>query len=180
VLHSTKYHLIFVLTNQKSQMKSKFTLPKFFFLPVILITAISLSKAQSKQDSLITVDLYKEITHMDSVVFNAFNTRDIDLFKTLFTEDLEFFHDKGGLTNYDHTIDFLVTTAKSDNQLKRELVKGSLEVYPIPGYGAMEIGAHTFCHLENGKQDCGTFKFVQIWQKKNGDWKISRVVSYGH
>ena len=72
------------------------------------------------------------------------------------------------------------TTAKQNNQLKRELVKGSLEVYPIPGYGAMEIGAHTFCHIENGKQECGTFKFVHIWQKNKEGWQITRVVSYGH
>ena len=180
VLHSTKYHPIFVLTNQKNYMKSKFFLLRFIFLPVILIAAINLANAQSKEDSMAYRDLYKEISHMDSILFNAFNARDIDQFKSLFTEDLEFYHDKGGLTNYEHTIDFLKTTAKINNQLRRELVKGSLEVYPIPGSGAMEIGAHTFCHLENGKQDCGTFKFVHVWQKKNGEWKITRVVSYGH
>jgi hypothetical protein len=117
---------------------------------------------------------------MDSVVFNAFNTRDVEKLKTLFTRDLEFYHDKGGLTDYDYTMNFMKSVAVPGNDLRRELVKGSLEVYPIPGYGAMEIGAHTFCHTENGKQDCGTFKFVHIWQKKDGEWKIARVVSYGH
>jgi hypothetical protein len=160
-------------------MKSNYFLLKFF-LAIILIAAINLANAQSKQDSIINAGLYKEISQMDSVLFNAFNTRDVEKFKTLFTEDLEFYHDNGGLTNYEHTINFLKTTIETNNQLKRELVKGSLEVYPIPGYGAMEIGNHTFCHIENGKQDCGTFKFVHIWQKKDGKWKISRVVSYGH
>jgi len=161
-------------------MKSKLFLLKRIFLFIILISEIKLANAQSKPDSIINADLYKEIIHMDSILFNAFNTRDIDQFKTLFTEDLEFYHDKGGKTNYEHTISFLKTTAEINSPLRRELVKGSLEVYPIPGYGAMEIGAHTFCHIENGKQDCGTFKFVHIWQKKNGEWKITRVVSYGH
>jgi len=160
-------------------MKSNYFLLKFF-LAIILIAAINLANAQSKQDSIVNAGLYKEISQMDSAVFNAFNTRDVEKFKTLFTEDLEFYHDKGGLTNYEHTINFLETTIETNNQLKRELVKGSLEVYPIPGYGAMEIGNHTFCHIENGKQECGTFKFVHIWQKKDGNWKISRVVSYGH
>jgi uncharacterized protein DUF4440 len=178
-LYSTKYHLIFVLTNQKSHMKLRFIFFKFLLLPAILVAMINISNAQFYQDST-DAGLYKEIADMDSVLFNAFNTRDIDLFKTLFTSDLEFYHDQGGLTNYEHTIDFLKTTSKNNTGLKRELVKGSLEVYPIPGYGAMEIGSHTFCHLENGKQDCGTFKFVHIWQKKNNEWKISRVVSYGH
>jgi Domain of unknown function (DUF4440) len=158
----------------KKTMKPKFLLLKSLFVAAIIMATTNLANAQSNQD------LYKEIAHQDSILFNAFNTRDIEQFKTFFTTDLEFYHDKGGLTNYDYTINSLVTTAKLNNQLRRDLVKGSLEVYPIPGYGAMEIGAHTFCHNENGKQDCGTFKFVMIWQKKDGQWKISRVVSYGH
>ena len=148
------------------------------FLSVILIITSNSSEAQqatSKTDSL-----YNEISRMDSILFNALNTRNIELFKTMFTEDLEFYHDKGGLTGYQHTIDFLKDISVPGNDLKRELVKGSLEVYPIPGYGAMEIGAHTFCHTEGAKKDCGTFSFVHIWQRVNGAWKISRVVSYGH
>ena len=144
--------------------------PKSFNLILILLAAMVMAglrtNAQSNQHIPGNQELYQEIAKQDSLLFNAFNTRDIELFKTMFTEDLEFYHDKGGLTGYDHTINFLKTTAQANNQLKRELVKGRLEVYPIPGYGAMEIGMHRFCHLENGKQDCGTFKFVHIWQKK--------------
>ncbi len=102
-------------------MKSKRFLLKFF-LAVILISAVNLANSQSKQDSIANLDLYTEIAHMDSVVFNAFNTRNVDKFKTLFTEDLEFYHDKGGLTNYEHTVNFLKTIAETNNQLKRELV----------------------------------------------------------
>lgn len=144
-------------------------------LALLMTGASELVNAQTANDSL-----YKEIAQLDSVLFNAFNTRAVEKFKSFFAEDLEFYHDKGGLTNYEHTINFMKETAKNNNGLTRDLVKGSLEVYPIPGYGAMEIGAHRFCHLENGKQDCGTFKFVHIWQKKNGEWKITRVVSYDH
>ena len=158
--------------------------PKSFTLILFLLAAMVVAglrtNAQSVQPPVGHQELYQEIAKQDSLLFNAFNTRDIDLFKTMFTEDLEFYHDKGGLTGYEHTIDFLKTTAQGNNQLKRELVKGSLEVYPIPGYGAMEIGMHRFCHLDNGKQSCGTFKFVHIWQKKDNQWKIARVISYDH
>lgn len=165
--------LSLVCQSKKRGMKSNLRYIVFFLL---LIGAFSVVNAQSAKDSL-----YNEIAHMDSVLFNAFNTRDVEKFKSLFSEDLEFYHDKGGLTNYEYTINFMKDVAKNNsNGLRRDLVKGSLEVYPIPGYGAMEIGAHTFCHLENDKQNCGTFKFVHIWQKKNDEWKITRVVSYGH
>ena len=126
--------------------------------------------------------LYDAIVYMDSVFFQAYNTctLNLDIYGAFYADDIEFYHDKGGLTNFEHTVNFMKDVVKNNNGLRRDMVKGSLEIFPIPGYGAMEIGAHTFCHLENGKQDCGTFKFVHIWQKKNGIWKISRVVSYGH
>ena len=105
----------------------------------MLTGLFKLTNAQSAKDSI-----YNEIAHMDSVVFNAFNTRDVEKFKSLFDQDLEFYHDKGGLTNYEHTINFMKEVAKNNNGLRRDLVKGSLEVYPIPGYGAMEIGGLHF------------------------------------
>lgn len=52
-----------------------------------------------------------------------------------------------------------------------DLVPGSMEVYPIKDYGAIETGLHRFCHEDNGKQDCGTFKFLPAWQKKTGNGK---------
>lgn len=125
-------------------------------------------------------ELYTTIARMDSMLFAAFNNRDTTLFKTLFTNDLEFYHDKGGLTNYTHSIEFLKTTKASGSDLKRELMPGSLEVYPVKDYGAIQIGQHRFCHTENGKPDCGVFKFVHVWKKENDNWKISRIISYDH
>lgn len=152
----------------------------FIVIALILLISTGHINAQVEKDSLSQQGLFKEIAKMDSIMFTAFNKRDITKFESLFTEDLEFYPDKGGLTNYEHTVNFMKDVAKNNNGLRRDLVKGSLQVYPIPGYGAMEFGEHTFCHIENGNPDCGTFKFVHIWQKKNGEWKISRVVSYDH
>ena len=157
--------------------RSTIRLRVFLFTAFYLI--VDLANAQQVSDSA-NRELYREIARMDSMLFNAFNSRDIAKFGSLFTNDLEFFHDKGGLTGYDYTMNTMKDVARNNNGLRRDLVKGSLEVYPVPGYGAIQVGAHTFCHLENGKQDCGTFKFVHVWHKKDGAWKISRVVSYGH
>ena len=169
-----------LVRNLKIDMNSTKHIAKVVFLSLVFLIPATYLHAQKVGDSLTTRELYKEIARMDSILFNAFNTRDVVKFGSLFTNDLEFFHDKGGLTNYEYTMNFMKDVAKNNNGLRRDLVKGSLEVYPIPGYGAMEIGAHTFCHVENGKQDCGTFKFVHIWKKTDGTWKISRVVSYDH
>jgi len=148
-----------------------------FLLLLLLLSGCAQLNAQEKK---IDDSLFKEIAHMDSVLFNAFNERDIETFKKLFTPDLEFYHDKGGLTGYEFSIQSLKNTAARHDGLKRELTPGTLEVYPIKDYGAIEIGTHRFCHMENGKQDCGTFKFVHIWKKIGNEWKITRVVSYDH
>jgi hypothetical protein len=127
-------------------------------------------------------ELFDTIAHMDSVMFGAFNAHDLDRLKTTFSEDLEFYHDKGGLADYKQSMEnFKSLFERNKNTgLRRDLVKGSLEVYPIKDYGAVEICAHRFCHVENGKDDCGTFKNIMIWQKKDGQWKVTRVISYDH
>ena len=124
--------------------------------------------------------LYNEIAHMDSILFNAYNAHSINEMLNFFTKDLEFYHDTGGLISYDNVRDNSNQLFAQNNKIRRDLISGSLEVYPIKNYGAIEIGSHRFCHDEKGKQDCGTFKFVHVWKKENGDWKISRVVSYDH
>ncbi len=124
--------------------------------------------------------LYTEIARMDSLLFAAYNSQDVEKMMSFFDPDLEFYHDKGGLTNYAQNEAASREIFSRQQNIRRELVKGSLKVYPVKDYGAMEIGAHQFCHEENGKMDCGTFQFLMIWQKKDGQWKITRVASYDH
>jgi len=125
-------------------------------------------------------ELYQTIASRDSGLFQAFNAHDIERLKTFFTKDLEFYHDKSGLTNYDQTNENFKKMFDQNNGIKRELIPNSLEVYPIKDYGVIEIGEHQFCHIENGKNDCGTFPFIIVWQNQGGDWKVSRVISYNH
>jgi hypothetical protein len=124
--------------------------------------------------------LYDTIASMDSVLFAAFNEHNLDKLKTFFTPDLEFYHDLTGLTNYAQNMQAFAGNFSKGNDLHRELVRGTLEVYPVKDYGAMEIGEHKFCHHENGSLVCGTFKFSMVWKKTSEGWKISRVLSYGH
>jgi hypothetical protein len=145
-------------------------------LVLVLLTTVPLNAQGLKPSD----ELFKEVMRQDSLLFNAFNSRDIETFGNMFSKDLEFYHDKGGLTDHKYTIESLIRVAAQNNGLRRDLIQGSMEVYPIPAYGAMQIASHTFCHQEAGKQDCGTFKFVHIWHKTPDGWKLARVVSYGH
>lgn len=147
-------------------------------LAALFVTVASnLAKAQHGTEQ---AALYQEIYTMDSLLFTAFNNRDVAAMGNIFDKDLEFYHDKTGLTGYEANLLLLEQMATRENAPTRELLKESMEVYPVPGYGAVQYASHRFCHLENGQQDCGTFKFVHIWQKKEGTWKLTRIVSFDH
>lgn len=136
--------------------------------------------AQNNLPSRSPKSLYDQIQKADSTAFAALNTHNVDQLMSYFTKDVEFYNDGGGLTTYDQTGLNFATMFKGTPDIRRELVKGTLEVYPLKGYGAIAIGTHRFCHQEQGREECGSFKFTTIWQQKQGTWKMSRVVSYGH
>ena len=151
-----------------------------------MIVACTDSHIEKKEDAKeyvpVSNELFVEIAHMDSVMFDAFNAHDLDKLMSTFDSSLEFYHDSGGLSDFGQNqvqLKDLFERNKTTG-LRRDLVPGSMEVYPIKNYGAIETGLHRFCHEENEKQDCGTFKFLHIWQKKNGQWKVTRVASYDH
>ncbi|GLX79459.1 hypothetical protein tinsulaeT_27990 [Thalassotalea insulae] len=124
--------------------------------------------------------LFDEISQMDKVLFDAFNSCDLTVMGNVFSKELEFYHDKGGVSNYEQTMSASKSNCDKKLGLKRKLIKESLKVFPINNFGAIQEASHQFCHMEKGKNDCGIFKFIHIWKKDNLNWKLIRVVSYGH
>src|SRR5690606_24421817 len=79
-------------------------------------------------------NLYQEIAHLDQIVFEAYNNCNLYVFKTFFAEDLEFYHDKSGLiSSREKMLNALETAVFGNRECKtrRELIKDSLEVYPL-------------------------------------------------
>jgi len=148
----------------------------FFCFALCTQTAFSQTSPNNSPHS----SLYDTIRHMDSVMFDAFNTHDLPVLQSVFAETLEFYHDKGGLSGYTSSMESFKKIFQTTPDLRRELVTGTLEVYPVPGYGAIEMGQHRFTHLENGQAVTAVFKFTQVWQFKDNKWKVTRVVSVGH
>jgi ketosteroid isomerase-like protein len=153
---------------------------RIIFLVALIIGLSTPARGSAQSPAIDSLGLRREIVRADSALFAAFNARDLTAMRTLFTADLEFYQDNEGFEDYTQTMNDFAQMFSHPPVIHRELVSGSLEVYPIKNYGAIEAGMHRFCHIENGKNDCGTFKFVHIWRKANGRWAISRVVSYAH
>jgi hypothetical protein len=119
--------------------------------------------------------LYDTIVYLDSVFFNAYNTCNMELQADFYADNIEFYHDQGGLmTSKQEILDAI--RRNICGKVTRELVKGSIEVYPIGTYGAVEMGFHKFHNLVEGTVSRGG-KFVVIWANDAGKWKVSRVVS---
>lgn len=153
----------------------------FALLAAAFPKSLQAAEEQPRKDKAATSgELFETISRLDSAVFAAFNAHDVDLLMSMFTDDLEFYHDVGGLTDFPQTRENFKTLFTRTPDIRRDLVKGSLEVYPIKDHGALAIGAHQFCHQENGKDDCGTFKFAMVWRKSGERWKLARVISYAH
>jgi len=136
--------------------------------------------AQTPAATSVVQSLQVEIARMDSLLFAAFNAGDLTRLRTFFAPDLEFYQDNEGLEDYAQTMKDFQDMLRQPSRIRRELVPGSLEVYPIKNYGAIEVGSHRFCHDENGRTECGTFKFLHVWRKTGTTWRLSRIVSYAH
>ena len=156
---------------------------KNLFLFLLTFTICTSAFAQSQKERKVATTqttLFNKVANLDSSLFAAYNSKNLNLMKAYFTKDLEWYQDNGGLIDFEKVFSNFQSIFNRDYDLKRNLIKESLEVHPIEGYGAIEIGKHQFKHIENGKLEIGTFKFLMIWKNDNGNWKISRVISYDH
>ena len=149
----------------------------------VFLLPTSWAHAQSKNDSPSPKALSDQIASLDAALFEAYNACNLDKVGTFFTEDLEFYHEKGGLVlTRDGSLEIMrKNLCGGGNRVRRELVQGSLEVHPINNYGAVQTGEHRFYLTQPGQKEKldGIGKFVMLWRKKGGEWRISRVISYG-
>lgn len=132
--------------------------------------------AAPAQDSL-----YQELLALDTELFDSFNKcsdpAELRKHAAFFANDVEFFHDLGGVTL---GVDALMANTKKNvcGQFRRELDLGTFRVFPIPGYGAVALGTHRFCHTPNTCEGAG--EFTTIWREKDGAWQVTRALSYAH
>ncbi|ULC60309.1 nuclear transport factor 2 family protein [Flaviramulus sp. BrNp1-15] len=154
------------------------------FLFITLMLSVTISNSQNQNNS--KKDLEAIITYHDSIFWEGFNTCNLSILKDYISDDLEFYHDKNGLTVgaeiFLKVTDKNLCTSKGQWRLRREVVTGSVKIYPINNYGAIMSGEHQFFITENNKPEYldGISKFTNIWQLKENKWKMTRVLSYDH
>jgi ketosteroid isomerase-like protein len=150
--------------------------PLYLFLLVLLAFSRFSADAQSvaQPDPLFTT-----IQSLDTRLFDAYNHCDLTTLGAMVSDDLEFYHDQTGLSV--GKAPFLAAIKQNVcGKVQRTLLPDTLEVYPLKGYGAVQIGIHRFHHPGHAEDGAGDAKFVTLWQNKDGAWKVTRVISYQH
>jgi hypothetical protein len=122
--------------------------------------------------------LFQTVHSLDTKLFDAYNHCDLKTLASLVSEDLEFYHDKTGLARGRQSF---IDSIRNNicGKVSRELVPGTLEVYPLAHYGAVEIGTHRF-HHPGHDDEVGEARFIILWQDKGVAWQITRVISFDH
>ncbi|HEV2746756.1 MAG TPA: nuclear transport factor 2 family protein [Allosphingosinicella sp.] len=132
---------------------------------------------------------------------DAIAARDADFFQLLFegcdpararamlAVDFEMYHDKGGVVARsadgfiaDYAKDCEARKRPDGWRSRRELVRTSLNVHPVPGYGAIEDGEHLFYERKGDGPEklVGRARFTQLWALTPDGWRLARVFSYAH
>jgi len=146
----------------------------------LLLAGLAVSPAAALaqvEDGPTSGPLFEELARLDSALFHAaFVACDTQAFRALFTDDAEFYHDVAGASFGEEAR--RLNGCPRDQGVRRVLVPGSLQVYPMKGYGAIQIGVHRFVH---SKSEPGTIaRFVHLWRHEGGVWRLARVLSYDH
>ena len=121
--------------------------------------------------------LFDTVIAQDSALFAAFNTCDMTTLADMVSDNLQFFHDHDGLSVGRDA--FVQSVSKNVcGHFTRALEPGSAEVWPVPGYGAVEIGAHRFHHADHTPDGIG--RFMILWKQTGNRWVMTESFSYGH
>jgi len=138
----------------------------------VFLALTILANAQESKES----DLYKKVLELDATLFDAYNNCDMETQALLMDEDLEFYHDKGGLSTSKK--DVLKSIEQNIcGKVTRTLVKKSVEVHEIKGFGAVEVGMHKFYNNQEPNAESKPSRFICIWKNDNSNWTLSRVIS---
>ncbi len=148
-------------------------------LTICLALSFSLSQAQ------LSIELEDTILGLDSLFWQAYNECAIDKMAQFVNDDVEFYHDNGGLTQgRENLVKSLEKNLCSDSNfgLRRAAVTGTVQVFPMNKYGAIISGQHVFYVRQGDNPEFldGQARFTHLWKEEEGKWTMTRILSYDH
>lgn len=152
-------------------------------LGMLMLSLTVFSQSTSKEE-----EIFETLRLKDSLLFKeAYNHCDTTILRTLLSDNLEFYHDQGGINkSKENFIVGISGLCHIDYKATRALEPESLEVFLMRDngkiYGALQKGIHHFYGQkgDNPKYLTSSAKFTHLWLLENNEWKLSRVLSYDH
>lgn len=122
-------------------------------------------------------ELVEAIQALDKQHYDAFNACDMKTLEALYAPGAEFYHDLNGKVL---TREQLMAAIRKNicGKVQRRAT-APIEIQPLAGVGAIEIGAQ--CFYRTGKDACEQEgRFFMLWRYDNGTWQLTRVFSFAH
>jgi Domain of unknown function (DUF4440) len=123
--------------------------------------------------------LFDSLAVADSLLFDAFFVRcDAEATIAMYTADAEFYHDRDGLKIGAAALDAFRNNCPRDRGMRRVIVPGTVRVFGITGYGAVQFGRHRF--VQSDGAPVTEAKFIQLWQRTPRGWRATKTISIDH
>ncbi|MBO6607105.1 nuclear transport factor 2 family protein [Psychroserpens sp.] len=163
------------------------------FIYILISLAVASFDVDDSNNTIVShseQDVYIILKANDSLLFErSFNKCETQYLNQLIAEDFEFYHDISGVeTSKEAFIKSMkngICNPDNTTKSRRELVPGTLEVFPLKNngkiYGALQNGVHKFYETTNGEEVAGSIaKFSHLWILEDDEWLLQRVISYDH
>jgi ketosteroid isomerase-like protein len=131
-----------------------------------------------------------EARQFDAQYWKAYNDCDVAALTAMNTDDLEFYHDLGGVSRgkarFAEGFAKNICGREDGSRVRREGVADSMRFYPMRDggklYGAVVAGEHLFHEKPKGgkEQLTGRARFTFMMLLQDGRWKVARVLSFDH
>ncbi|TWI49805.1 uncharacterized protein DUF4440 [Pseudoduganella flava] len=133
--------------------------------------------------------LLAEAKAADEAYWKAYNSCDFAALDALTAEDVEFYHDIGGVTNGRAALTASVRKnicGDPNLAIRRVAADKEVRMFPLRRgaqlYGVLVTGRHEFTHARSGAPAAkmGEARFTTLWLRKDNRWQMERVMSYDH
>lgn len=155
----------------------------FYCAASALLLASSVATAQSASG------WEDEVRKFDGAYWQAYNQCDVKAMEKMSADDMEFYHDAGGMMLGKAQFAAAMNSnicGNPNHRVRREAIANTVQVYPMRDkgqlYGAIISGEHQFYNAAKGGAETpgSRARFTHMLLMKNGTWTVSRVLSYAH
>lgn len=114
---------------------------------------------------------------------------DPERLRSILMPDFEMYHDQNGVSASSaepfiakYAERCLKRTDPASGRIRRHLLPGTLKIYPVPGYGAIEEGSHEhYGRLgRRPERKVTSARYIGLWKLTPAGWRLARAFSYDH